>query len=47
MNGGRIDLFGRPVPQRWTRLAATAGNGTASLRLATPALGWQVRRSAG
>lgn len=44
VSGGRIDLHGTRVAQRWTRLAAgaPAAVGATSLTLAHGGLGWQA-----
>ncbi|KAG1667228.1 hypothetical protein FOA52_009793 [Chlamydomonas sp. UWO 241] len=42
LNGGRIDLYGTPVAARWTKLAAPAAAGAASIVLVGASLGWAV-----
>lgn len=42
LGGGRIELHGKPVVKRWTRLATAAAPGDTSITLAEPNLGWAV-----
>ncbi len=42
IRGGTIDLYGRPVARRWTRLAAPAAIGDGNITLADGSHGWRV-----
>jgi hypothetical protein len=42
INGGTLSLHGARVSRRWTRLAAPAAAGSASLSVSGAALGWAV-----
>ncbi|KIZ06824.1 hypothetical protein MNEG_1125 [Monoraphidium neglectum] len=42
INGGTLSLHGARVSRRWTRLAAPAAAGSASLSISGAALGWAV-----
>ncbi|KAG1658047.1 hypothetical protein FOA52_004206 [Chlamydomonas sp. UWO 241] len=42
LNGGRLDLYGTPVPTRWARLSAFSETGDEALVVEGESLGWPV-----